>query len=105
MKENLKREKELRAQMRKPTPYVKASSPKRAPLIIAPIIAPKKVSSTIKSPSPYVSSGQNKIPENITLTIEEPDILNLDESPYENEPIIEKTTDLSYEDDDLSYRQ
>ena len=104
MKENLKREKELRAQMRKPTPYVKASSPKRAPLIIAPIIAPKKVSSSTKLPSPYASSA-NITPENITLTVEEPDILNLDESPYENEPIIEKTTDLSYEDDDLSYRE
>jgi hypothetical protein len=135
MQENLKREKRLREQMqgqvqaqvqvqaRKPTPYVKApsakkvpsfrkvGSPKKVPIVIAPVIAPKRIQTPYvkaSSASLYLTPSY-KTPENITLTIKEPAQVSFEEKlppAYETEPFtLEKTTDLSYEDDDLSYRE
>ena len=79
MEENLKHEQRLRLQMRKPTPYVRASSPKKT-----------------------------RSPQNITLSIKEresnineQDILNIEDDMDLQQPdyIIEKPEVLSYEGD------
>ena len=79
MQENLKHEQQIRLQMRKPTPFIKASSRK-------------------------ASSRKTPKRENITLSVREPsvreqDILNTEDILN----TIEKSPELSYEGD-LSYR-
>ena len=88
MEENLKHEQRLRLQMRKPTPYVRASSPK--------IKTPRR--KTYKRENITLSIREQSIRE---PSIREPSIR--EPSVMEPDITVEKSPEFSYEGD-LSYR-
>ena len=118
MQENLKQEQRLRLQMRKPTPYIKAPSPKKLPHLKKTFI-PQNITLSIKEREPNINEKDIlniEVQEKLPPLYQPPKYEN---DPYENDPyemdpyekefqqadfIIENPEVLSYEGD-LSERK
>ena len=91
MEENLKHEQRLRLQMRKPTPYVRASSPK--------IKTPRRKTHKRENITLSIREESIREPSIREPNVSEQDILNTEDILN----TIEKSPEFSYEGD-LSYR-